>query len=142
METTQDTTVADRVATEFDPTLEEVMRDVACLSVADQQKIRSAIAPKAVSLRPYLGRLIVKRDGKETKTAKGLHLPQNSKDKPAQGTVHSVGPGDIDEKTGENRPIDIKVGETVLFSKYAGTEVKIEGTEYIVLQEKDVLAIF
>src|SRR5882757_8519027 len=82
----------------------------------------------------------VQADEAETTTASGLVIPDTAKEKPQEGTVLAVGPGRIDDK-GNRVPIDVKVGETVLYSKYGGTEVKYAGEEYLVLSARDVLAV-
>jgi chaperonin GroES len=71
----------------------------------------------------------------ETKTASGLYIPDTAKEKPQKGKVVAVGPGTKDEK------VTVKVGDTVLYGKYAGTELKLEGTEYLMMRESDILAI-
>jgi len=77
---------------------------------------------------------------REEKTAAGIFLPDTAKEKPQEGTVVAVGPGRLDEK-GNRIPLEVKVGDTVLFAKYAGTEVKLDDTEYLILRESDILAI-
>lgn len=71
----------------------------------------------------------------ETKTASGIIIPDNAKEKPQKGTVVAVGPGTKDEK------MTVKVGDTVLYGKYAGTEIKLDGTDYLMMRESDILAI-
>jgi chaperonin GroES len=90
-------------------------------------------------LKPLGNKLVVQRQ--EAKTTKGgILLPESAKEKPRQGTVLSVGPGKIDDK-GKTRPLDVKVGDQILFSSYSGTEYKSEDQEYLILSEDDVLAI-
>ena len=93
-----------------------------------------------MSLRPLHDRLIVKRLDQETKTASGIVLPDNAAEKPDQGEVLAVGRGRILEN-GSVRPIGVKVGERVLFGKYAGQTVKVDGDELLVLREEDIFAI-
>jgi len=76
----------------------------------------------------------------EEKTKSGLYVPDTAKEKPQEGEVLAVGPGARDEK-GERIPMDVKVGDRVIFSKYSGTEVKVDGEEYLILSESNVLAI-
>ena len=76
----------------------------------------------------------------EQTTASGLVIPDTAKEKPQEGTVMAVGPGRVDDK-GNRVPIDVKVGDTVIYSKYGGTEVKYAGEEYLVLSARDVLAV-
>lgn len=91
-------------------------------------------------LRPLSDRILVKREEEETKTAGGILIPDNAKEKPIKGVVIAVGNG----KTladGTIRALDIHVGDKVLFSKYSGTEIKVEGVEHLILREDDVLGI-
>ena len=93
-----------------------------------------------MKLRPLHDRVIVKRLEQETKTASGIVIPDNAAEKPDQGEVLAVGPGRTLD-TGEKVVIDVKEGERVLFARYAGTEVKIEGDDLLILREADILAI-
>ena len=94
-----------------------------------------------VAIRPLEDRVIVTIDEKEQTTASGLVIPDTAKEKPQQGTVIAVGPGKRSEQTGEPIPVDVNEGDKVLFSKYGGTEVKVEGEEYLILSARDILAI-
>ncbi len=93
-----------------------------------------------VVLKPLEDRIVVQPLGAETTTASGLVIPDTAKEKPQEGTVIAVGPGRVDDK-GERVPVDVKVGEVVLYSKYGGTEVKYNNEEYLVLSARDVLAV-
>ena len=93
-----------------------------------------------LNLKPLADRVVVKKLEAEEKTAGGIVLPDTAKEKPQQGEVLAVGPGKLDEK-GTRHPMELKVGDKVLFAKYSGTEVKIEGVEYLILEEKSILAI-
>ena len=93
-----------------------------------------------VVLKPLEDRIVVRPLEAEQTTASGLVIPDTAKEKPQEGTVLAVGPGRIDDK-GNRVPIDVKVGDTVLYSKYGGTEVKYAGEEYLVLSARDVLAV-
>lgn len=93
-----------------------------------------------LQLKPLADRVVVKKLDADEKTAGGIVLPDTAKEKPQQGEVLAIGPGKFDEK-GNRQPMEVKVGEKVLFAKYSGTEVKIEGTEYLILAERDILAI-
>ncbi|MEN3291957.1 MAG: chaperonin GroES [Burkholderiales bacterium] len=93
-----------------------------------------------MKLRPLHDRIIVKRLDQETKTASGIVLPEAAAEKPDQGKVLAVGNGKILED-GKVRPLDIKVGDLVLFGKYSGQTVKVEGDELLVMREEDVMAI-
>ena len=93
-----------------------------------------------VAIRPLEDRILVQANEAETTTASGIVIPDTAKEKPQEGTVLAVGPGRIDDK-GNRVPIDVQVGNTVLYSKYGGTEVKYAGEEYLVLSARDVLAV-
>ncbi len=93
-----------------------------------------------MNLRPLQDRILVQRVEEETKTKGGIIIPDTAKEKPAEGKVVAIGNGKRDE--GGNRiPLEVKEGDRVLFSKYAGTEVKIDGEEYLIMREDDVLGI-
>jgi chaperonin GroES len=94
-----------------------------------------------MNLKPLDDRIVVKPNEAETQTASGLVIPDTAKEKPQQGSVLAVGPGKRAESTGELVPLDISVGDTVLYSKYGGTEVTVAGDEVLVLNARDVLAI-
>ena len=95
----------------------------------------------AMSLKPLGDRVIVEPVEKEEMTAGGIILPETAKEKPQQGTIVAVGPGRRDED-GDRIPMDVKVGDRVLFAKYAGTEVKLDEDEKVlVLKESDILAV-
>lgn len=94
----------------------------------------------SVKLKPLEDRIVVRPLEAEQTTASGLVIPDTAKEKPSQGEVVAVGPGRFDDK-GERIPLDIAVGDKVLYSKYGGTEVKYEGEDYLVLSGRDVLAI-
>ena len=93
-----------------------------------------------VSIKPLEDRVVVQANEAETTTASGLVIPDTAKEKPQEGTVLAVGPGRVDD-SGKRIPLDVKVGDTVLYSKYGGTEVKYSGEEYLILSARDVLAI-
>jgi chaperonin GroES len=94
-----------------------------------------------MNLKPLEDRIVVKPNEAETQTASGLVIPDTAKEKPQQGYVLAVGPGKRAESSGELIPIDIKTGDTVLYSKYGGTEVTVNGEDLLVLNARDVLAI-
>ena len=94
----------------------------------------------SVSIKPLEDRIVVKALDAETMTASGIVIPDSAKEKPQEGEVLAVGPGRIDDK-GNRVPIDVQVGDTVLYSKYGGTEVKYAGEEYLILSARDVLAV-
>jgi chaperonin GroES len=94
-----------------------------------------------MSLKPLDDRIVVKPSEAEQTTASGLVIPDTAKEKPQQGEVLAVGPGKRAESTGELIVLDVKVGDTVLYSKYGGTEVTIDGDDLLILTSRDVLAI-
>lgn len=91
-------------------------------------------------IRPLQDRLIVERLEGEEKTASGLFIPDTAKEKPQQGRVVSVGKGRVRED-GTIQPLDLKSGDKILFGKYSGTEIKIDGNEYLIMREDDVLGV-
>lgn len=93
-----------------------------------------------MKIRPLNDRIIVKRMDEETQTAGGIIIPDTAKEKPQQGKVVAVGPGKVDER-GARIHMNVKEGDTVLFSKYAGTEIKIDGEQHMFMREDDILAI-
>ncbi|MEV0268505.1 co-chaperone GroES [Hamadaea flava] len=93
-----------------------------------------------VAIRPLEDRILVQANEAETTTASGLVIPDTAKEKPQEGTVLAVGPGRFDDK-GARIPVDVQVGDTVVYSKYGGTEIKYAGEEYLVLSARDVLAV-
>ena len=94
-----------------------------------------------MALKPLDDRIVVKPGEAEERTASGLVIPDTAKEKPQEGKVLAVGPGRFDEDGEKRIPLDIKVGDTVIYSKYGGTEVKYNGEEYLLLSARDVLAI-
>ena len=93
-----------------------------------------------MELRPLYDRVIVKRSEDEQKTAKGLFLPESSKEKPQQGMVLAVGHGKLSDE-GKLRPLAVKAGDKVLFGRHAGTDVKVDGEDRLVLREDEILGI-
>lgn len=93
-----------------------------------------------MNLRPLHDRVIVKRLDQETKTASGIVIPEAAAEKPDQGEILSVGPGKRDDK-GSLIALDVKVGDRVLFGKYAGQTVKVDGQELLVMREEDIMAV-
>ena len=92
-----------------------------------------------VSIKPLEDRLVVQANEAETTTASGIVIPDTAKEKPQEGTVVAVGPGRFDDN-GNRVPLDVKVGDVVLYSKYGGTEVKYGGEEFLILSARDLLA--
>ncbi|MDX1656920.1 MAG: co-chaperone GroES [Candidatus Competibacteraceae bacterium] len=93
-----------------------------------------------MNIRPLHDRVIVKRMEEETTTAGGIVLPGSAAEKPSQGTIQAVGRGKLLEN-GEVRPLDVKVGDKVLFGKYSGSEVKVAGEDLIVMREDEIMAV-
>ena len=94
----------------------------------------------AKKLVPIGDRVVVKPEPEEEKTKSGIVLPDTAKEKPQEGTVIAVGPGRVLD-SGQRVPLEVKVGDKIIYSKYGGTEIKIDGEEYIILNERDLLAI-
>lgn len=92
------------------------------------------------TLKPIGDRVVVKPEPEEQKTKSGIVLPDTAKEKPSEGTVVAVGTGRVLDN-GQKVPVEVKVGDRVIYSKYGGTEVKIENEDYIILAERDILAI-
>ncbi|RME26105.1 MAG: co-chaperone GroES [Deltaproteobacteria bacterium] len=93
-----------------------------------------------MKVRPLHDRILVKRVEQEEKTKAGIIIPDTAKEKPIEGKVVAVGPGKIGEK-GDRIPMEVKAGDTVLFAKWSGNEIKIDGEEHLILREDEILAI-
>ncbi len=105
-------------------------------------KIATAVKPAAkakTKLVPLADRIVITPLKQDEMTASGLVIPDTVKEKPQQGEVVAVGPGRLDDN-GKRVPIDVSVGDRILYAKYTGTEIKLDGDEYIVLNDKDILA--
>jgi chaperonin GroES len=94
----------------------------------------------SMKIRPLQDRILVKRLESEEKTAGGIIIPDNAKEKPMEGEVISIGNGKMLDNGAMHKP-DLKAGDTILFSKYAGSEVKIDGSEHLVMREEDILGV-
>jgi chaperonin GroES len=94
----------------------------------------------AINLRPLGNRVIVEPNEQEETTVSGILIPETAKEKPQQGTVLAAGPGERNED-GDLIPLDVKVGDKILFAKYAGTEVKLEGKKLLIMRESDILGV-
>jgi chaperonin GroES len=94
-----------------------------------------------MSFRPLHDRILVKRIESDEKTAGGIIIPDTAKEKPVEGEVIAAGTGTIEE-SGKIRPLDVKVGDRILFGKWSGTEVKLDGQDYLVMKESDVMGVF
>ena len=86
-------------------------------------------------IRPLADRVVIEPKAAETQTASGLYIPDTAKEKPQQGVVVAVGPGKKDE------PMEVKAGETVIYGKYSGTEVSVDGKDYLIMKQADILAV-
>ena len=93
------------------------------------------------TVRPLHDKILVKRDEAQTKTDTGIFLPESSKDKPKTGIIQAVGTGSLNTETGERIALSVKKGDRVIFSSYAGTEVKLDGQELLIMSEDDILAV-
>ena len=93
-----------------------------------------------MQVRPLQDRVLVKRVAEEEKTRGGIIIPDSAKEKPVEGKVIAVGPGRVD-KDGKFQTLDVKKGDRVLFGKYSGTEVQIDGGEHMIMREEDILAV-
>jgi len=94
---------------------------------------------KQFNLKPLEDRIVVKPQEEEETTVSGIVIPDTAKEKPQEGKVVAVGPGRFED--GQRVPVDVKAGDSVIYSKYGGTEVKVEGEEYLILSARDVLAV-
>jgi chaperonin GroES len=102
--------------------------------------VEFTVTATKVSIKPLEDRVVVQANEAETTTASGIVIPDTAKEKPQEGTVVAVGPGRFDDN-GARVPLDVHVGDVVLYSKYGGTEIKYAGEEYLVLSARDVLAV-
>jgi len=93
-----------------------------------------------MKFRPLHDRVLVEREESEEKTAGGIIIPDTAKEKPMQGKIVAVGSGARDEQ-GKVTPLDVKAGDTVLFGKWSGTEIKLDGTDYLIMKESDIMGI-
>jgi chaperonin GroES len=104
------------------------------------QKSQTKAKEDRMKFRPLHDRVVVKRIDAEEKTAGGIIIPDSAKEKPSQGEITAVGPGGRDE-AGKLIPIDLKVGDRVLFGKWSGTEVKLDGEELLIMKESDIMGV-
>lgn len=99
------------------------------------------MARSDLNVRPLHDRILVRRMAEEEKTAGGIIIPDSAKEKPQRGEIVATGKGRVTED-GKVLPLEVKVGDKILFSKYSGTELKLEGTEYLMMREEDILGVF
>jgi chaperonin GroES len=102
---------------------------------------KPAKSASKTSVRPLGDKIIVRRDEAQTKTDSGIFLPETGKERPKTGTVEAVGTGSVNTETGARVPLTIKKGDRIIFTSYAGTELKLDGDELLIMGEDDVLAI-
>lgn len=93
-----------------------------------------------MKIRPLHDRVLVKRAAEETKSAGGIYIPNNAAEKPVSGEIVAVGKGKILEN-GSVRPLDVKIGDTVYFGKYSGTEIKVDDQEFLMMREEDIMGV-
>ncbi len=94
-----------------------------------------------MKVRPLGDKLLVKRDEAQTKTDSGIFIPESAKDKPKQGKIVALGSGILNKESGKYMPFTVKKGDTILFTTYSGTEIKIDGETYLIMTEEDVLGV-
>ena len=94
-----------------------------------------------MKVKPLGDKILVKRAEAQTKTDSGIYLPESAKDKPKEGTIVSVGNGILNKETGEYLPFTVKKGDNIIFSSYAGTEIKIDDEEFLIMTEDDILGV-
>ena len=94
-----------------------------------------------MNLKPLGDRVVIEPTEREERTASGIYVPETAKEKPQEGTILAVGEGRWDEEGKRRMPMDVKVGDKVLYARYAGTEIKLDDKKYLILSEKDILAI-
>jgi len=115
---------------------------ILALKEFDMAKTATTAAGKSgVNIRPLHDKILVRRDEAETKTSSGIYLPETGKERPKTGTIHAVGDGALNTDTGVRIPLSVKKGDRVIFTSYAGTEVKLDGEELLIMSEDDILAV-
>jgi chaperonin GroES len=102
---------------------------------------KTATKNSKATVRPLGDKILVKRDEAASKTESGIFLPETSKDKPKTGVIEAVGTGNLNTDTGERIPLTLKKGDKIIFTSYSGTEIKLDGVEYLMMSEDDVLAV-
>jgi chaperonin GroES len=95
----------------------------------------------SLNIKPLADRVVVEAAAAETKTASGIYIPETAQEKPQKGTIVAVGPGKFADVSGALIPMTSKVGDEVLYGKYAGTEITIDGKEYLIMRESDIYAV-
>ncbi|WP_374949924.1 co-chaperone GroES [Mucilaginibacter sp.] len=95
----------------------------------------------SLNINPLADRVVVEAAAAETKTASGIYIPETAQEKPQKGTIVAVGPGKFADVSGALIPMTVKVGDSVLYGKYAGTEINVDGKEYLIMRESDIYAV-
>ncbi|MBD1387014.1 co-chaperone GroES [Mucilaginibacter rigui] len=95
----------------------------------------------SLNIKPLADRVVVEAAAAETKTASGIYIPETAQEKPQKGTIVAVGPGKYADVSGTLIPMTTKIGDAILYGKYAGTEVNIDGKEYLIMRESDIYAV-
>jgi chaperonin GroES len=95
----------------------------------------------SLNIKPLADRVVVEAAAAETKTASGIYIPETAQEKPQKGTIVAVGPGKFADVSGALIPMTTKIGDSVLYGKYAGTEINIDGKEYLIMRESDIYAV-
>ena len=95
----------------------------------------------SLNIKPLADRVVVEAAAAETKTASGIYIPETAQEKPQKGTIVAVGPGKFADVSGTLIPMTSKVGDSILYGKYAGTEITIDGKEYLIMRESDIFAV-
>jgi chaperonin GroES len=111
------------------------------MATATAPRKKTTTSKLASTIRPLHDKVLVQRDEAESITESGIYLPESAKDTPKSGVVLAVGDGAINTDTGERIPLTVKKGDRVIFSSYAGTEIKLEGDEVLIMSESDILAV-
>ncbi|MFN5943642.1 MAG: co-chaperone GroES [Phycisphaerae bacterium] len=102
---------------------------------------KTASKSSKTTVRPLGDKILVKRDEAASKTDSGIFLPETSKDKPKTGVIEAVGTGNLNTDTGARIPLTLKKGDRIIFTSYSGTEIKLDGVEFLMMSEDDVLAV-
>jgi chaperonin GroES len=102
---------------------------------------KTASKSSKTTVRPLGDKILVKRDEAASKTESGIFLPETSKDKPKTGVIEAVGTGNLNTDTGARIPLTLKKGDRIIFTSYSGTEIKLDGVEFLMMSEDDVLAV-
>ena len=110
------------------------------MRIKTQKIVLEKFGDKSMKFKPLHDRVLVEREESDEKSAGGIIIPDTAKEKPMQGKIIAVGSGSKDEQ-GKVTPLDVKAGDTILFGKWSGTEIKLDGTDYIIMKESDIMGI-